>query len=210
MLRLAFLFIILTSLSCAPSRIIKDKAYRPYSKDKGIYYLVKSGDSLWQISRTYNLSVERLMRENNISSPYNLKVGQKIFIPRYTSSRAASFLWPLKGEIVNYFNESVNNTRNRGLNIQVTADNRKIKASAEGRVVFANDLKGWGKTIILKHDSSLYTIYANLDNSLVKEGAPAKRGDAIGVVASDKDGSYILHFEVRKRYIPEDPLRYLN
>ena len=150
------------------------------------------------------------MRENNISSPYNLKAGRKIFISRYSLPKTAGFLWPLKGEIVNYFNENVDNTLNRGINIQASFDNRKVRASAQGRIVFSNNLKGWGKTIILKHISGLYTIYANLDNTMVKEGASAEKGEILGMVASGKNENYILHFEVRKKYIPDDPLKYLN
>jgi len=150
------------------------------------------------------------MRENNISSPYNLQVGQKIFIPRYVVIRSEGFLWPLKGNIVNYFNESVDNSLNRGVNIQAASGNREVKASAGGKVVFSNPLKGWGKTIILKHSSNLYTVYANLEETLVKEGVSAEKRKTIGIVASGKNGSHVLHFEVRKKNIPEDPLRYLN
>ena len=150
------------------------------------------------------------MRENNISSPYNLKAGQKIFISHCYLSKTAGFLWPLKGEIVNYFNEHVDNTLNRGVNIQASSGNREVRASAGGRIVFSNNLKGWGKTIILKHIFGLYTIYANLDNTRVKEGASAEKGEILGMVALGKNGNYILHFEVRKKYIPEDPLKYLN
>lgn len=150
------------------------------------------------------------MRENGISSPYNLQVGQKIFIPRYVVRKSEGFLWPLKGNIINYFNESVNNSLNRGINIQVASNNKEVKASAGGKVVFSNPLKGWGKTIILKHSSNLYTVYANLEKTLVKEGSSAEKGKIIGILASGKNGSHILHFEVRKKNIPQDPLRYLN
>jgi len=210
MFKLTFLSLIIFFLACAPSRIPKEKSYLPPSKRRGIYYSVKQGDSLWKISKQYNVSVERIMRENNISSPYNLGVGQKIFIPRYQSTSGKGFLWPVKGHIVNYFNESVDSSLNRGVNIQAASANRGVKASSKGKVAFSNLLKGWGKTIIVKHDSSLYTVYANLDETSVKEGNTVRKGEAIGTVASGKDGGYVLHFEVRKRNIPQDPLKYLN
>ena len=189
---------------------LKKKSYLPQSKRNGIYYSIKQGDSLWKISKQYNVSVEKIMRDNEISSPYNLKVGQKIFIPRYSLVTSKGFVWPLKGNIVNYFNENVDNSLNRGINIQAISTNREVKASAKGKVTFSNPLKGWGKTIILKHNSSLYTVYANLDQALTKEGSTVNKGEAIGMVASGKDGNYILHFEIRKKNIPEDPLKYLN
>ena len=210
MFKLTFLSIIIFFLACSPSKISREKSYLPPSKRSGIYYSIEGGDSLWKISKQYNVSVERIMRENNISSPYNLKVGQKIFIPRYQSTTGKDFLWPIKGDIVNYFNESVDSSLNRGLNIQATASNKEVKASAQGKVAFSNPLKGWGKTIILKHSSSLYTVYANLEETSVREGSTVGKGEIIGMVSSGKNESYILHFEVRKRNIPEDPLKYLN
>lgn len=210
MTRLTFLSLIIFFLACAPHRIPRNKSYLPSSKRTGIYYSIRQGDSLWKISKRYNVSIEKIMRENSISSPYNLQVGQKIFIPRYVVRKSEGFLWPLKGNIINYFNESVDNSLNRGVNIQVASDNREVKASAGGKVVFSNPLKGWGKTIILKHSSNLYTVYANLEKTLVKEGSSAEKGKIIGILASGKNGSHILHFEVRKKNIPQDPLRYLN
>ena len=150
------------------------------------------------------------MRENNISSPYNLKVGQKIFIPRRRNISSNFFFWPVEGEIINFFGENINNSINKGLNIKATPGNKEVKAAAEGKVVFASQLKGWGQTIILKHGSAYYTIYANLDNTLVREGTLARKRQVIGAVAAGKDGDYVLHFEIRKKYIPQDPLRYLN
>lgn len=44
------------------------------------YYTVKSGDSLWSISRKYNVTVSELKNENNISNN-NLKIGQVLKIP---------------------------------------------------------------------------------------------------------------------------------
>jgi len=210
MIKLVFLFIIVFLLACAPSKTYKKKSYILPSKRNGIYYSIKQGDSLWKISNQYNLSVEKIMRDNNISSPYNLKVGQKLFIPRYSSASNKDFLWPLKGNIINYFNENVDNTLNRGINIQTIVTNRDIKASQQGKVTFSNPLKGWGKTIILKHNSNFYTVYANLNQASAKEGSNVSKGEIIGTVASGRDGNYILHFEVRKKNIPQDPLKYLN
>jgi len=210
MVKLTFLSILIFFLACAPSKISNKNSYFSPSKNNGIYYSIKQGDSLWKISKKYSVSVEKIMRDNKISSPYNLKVGQKIFIPRYNSITEGNFIWPLKGDIVNYFNENVDNSLNRGVNIQAIATNREVKASAQGKVTFSNPLKGWGKTIILKHNASLYTVYANLDQALVKEGKNINKGETIGMVASGRDGNYILHFEIRKKNIPQDPLKYLN
>jgi len=53
-------------------------ASKPIDLKSGTIYTVKSGDSLWSISKKYNnISVEQIKKLNNLSSN-NLKVGQKL------------------------------------------------------------------------------------------------------------------------------------
>jgi lipoprotein NlpD len=216
MVKLKFLFIIIFIISCAPAKSVYKKAPPSPTQIKGSVYLVKEGDSLWRIARKYDTSVEELMHRNKISSAQDLKVGQKIVVTGTSLNlksrpRSSSILaWPIKGQVINFFGETVNSSVNKGLNIKAAGGDKSVKASAQGKVVFANQLKGWGKTVILKHDLSLYTIYANLASTLVSEGAVAKKGQSLGQIASGHDGNYILHFEVRKRYLPHNPLKYLN
>ena len=97
----------------------------------------------------------------------------------------------------------------KGLNIK-TSGSADIKAAQEGRVVFSSYLKGWGQAIIIKHDNDFYTIYANLDDITTKEGKRVKRGEVIAKVGSNKNNSSAFHFEIRKQYVPQDPLKYLK
>lgn len=50
------------------------------SDDAGIIYVVKNGDSLWSISKKYNVSVNDLKNANNLNSNM-LSIGQKLVIP---------------------------------------------------------------------------------------------------------------------------------
>ena len=205
-----FLFIIIAFISCAPARVSQQYTSLTKHLTKGTYHLVKRGDSLWRISKKYSISVKELMQRNKISSPRNLKIGQKIFVPLRKTKSEGYFSWPTNGEVINVFNENVDNSINKGINIKTASGNKDVNACAYGKVVFSDNLKGWGKTVILKHDSSLYTIYANLADAPVKEGTYAQKGQRIGEIASGKNGNYLLHFEVRKQNIPQDPLKYLN
>ncbi len=200
-------------ISCAPVRYQSNKilSESPLIKKSRPVYLVKNGDSLWRISKRYGVSVDDLMKENRLSSPQGLNIGQKLYIPyKYVNKHNASFIWPIKGEVINFFKENVDNTINNGLNIKITNNNKKVKASIDGDVIFSNYLKGWGKTIILKHGNNFYTVYANLDTTLVTTGTFAKKTQPIGTVGSGKNGDNILHFEIRKNSVPKDPLRFLN
>lgn len=44
------------------------------------YYTVKSGDSLWGISKSYNISLNELAKTNNLKKPYTLHTGQKLIV----------------------------------------------------------------------------------------------------------------------------------
>ncbi|HCJ57105.1 MAG TPA: spore gernimation protein, partial [Clostridiaceae bacterium] len=44
-------------------------------------YVVKSGDTLWRISRTYNVSIDSIVETNGIKDPNRLIIGQSLVIP---------------------------------------------------------------------------------------------------------------------------------
>lgn len=46
------------------------------------FYVVKAGDSLWQIARNNGISLSRLVSWNNLATNSTLKLGQKIQIPQ--------------------------------------------------------------------------------------------------------------------------------
>ena len=213
-----FLFLaIIVLASCAPrtssrgdSNLYYSSRYRKessYSYKKGtLPYIVKNGDTLWEIAKEHGASAKEIIRINKITSPEKLKVGQKIYIPvQYKIPAGLSFQWPLEGNILNFFGENVNNVTNKGINIR-TNNNASVKASEEGEVVFSGYLKGWGDTLMLKHDHDYYTIYANLAQASITEGTDVKRGEAIGKIASNN----ALHFEIRKNHLPQDPLKLLK
>lgn len=76
-----------------------------------------------------------------------------------------------------------------------------VHAAAAGVVIEATIDKGYGKTIVLSHNSQFQTRYAHLDKILVKQGQSVERGQLIGrvgktgAVRGRYDGSH-LHFEV--------------
>ncbi len=212
MLKALFVFIFITFLSCSPAKVSYRESLSLPLKPKLISYAVRKGDSLWKISQKYGVSVEEIMKTNKISSAQGLKVGQKIYLmpQRQRKEGNRAFIWPIKGEVLSFFGETVNSSVNEGLNIKASSNEQEVKAAAKGEVVFASQLKGWGQTVILKHEQNLYTVYANLDNLLVKEGDMAKPGQPLAKVCFGGNGSHILHFEVRKKHLPQNPLDYLN
>jgi murein DD-endopeptidase MepM/ murein hydrolase activator NlpD len=64
--------------------------------------------------------------------------------------------------------------------------------------------------IIIKHAENMVTIYAHNKENLVKEGDRVARGQVIANVGQTgrADGPH-LHFEVRQKDRPKNPLFYL-
>ena len=52
----------------------------------GDQYIVQSGDTLWGLSKKYNVSVEELKRANNIRGKKDFRAGSKITIPKKAGS----------------------------------------------------------------------------------------------------------------------------
>lgn len=49
-----------------------------------IIYIVKSGDTLWNIAKKYKTTVNFIVKINGIETPNDIDVGQKLYIPRYS------------------------------------------------------------------------------------------------------------------------------
>lgn len=64
------------SLSIGKKLVVKDTSS---SDDVGVYYTVKSGDTLYGIANKYDLSVDELKKMNNLSSN-TLSIGQKLLV----------------------------------------------------------------------------------------------------------------------------------
>ena len=84
-------------------------------------------------------------------------------------------------------------------------------AAAEGKVVYAGEgLRGYGKLIIIKHNNTFLTAYAHNQSILVKEDQSVKKGQKIAEMGSSDSDRVKLHFEIRERGRPVDPMKYLR
>lgn len=124
---------------------------------------------------------------------------------------AGSFLWPVKGKVVKDFSKASGKAQNDGLNISAPKGTPVIAVN-NGVVAHAgNQLRGFGNVVLIKHDKGLMTVYAHLDEMLVKKGDVVNAGQKIGAVG--KSGTVKepqLHFEIRKGTTPVDPKKHLS
>jgi lipoprotein NlpD len=86
-----------------------------------------------------------------------------------------------------------------------------VRSAADGKVVYSGTgLVRYGKLLIVKHDNDLLTAYAHNSQLQVSEGETVKAGQQIAKMGSSGTDRVKLHFEVRKRGKPVDPMPYLS
>jgi lipoprotein NlpD len=86
-----------------------------------------------------------------------------------------------------------------------------VKSIDKGRVIYAGeDLKGYGKLIIIKHDDEILSVYGHNRELLVTEGQKISAGEIISTMGETDDGKIHLHFEIRKNGMSVDPMTYFK
>ena len=114
--------------------------------------------------------------------------------------------WPTRGKVSSTFLPS--NPARRGIKIGGKVG-QPVYSSASGKVVYSGDgLVGYGELIIIKHNDNYLSAYGQNRKRLVKEGDSVKRGTQIAEMG-EFGGKRVLHFEIRKRGKPVNPLGYL-
>ena len=54
-----------------------------------IVYIVKEGDTIWDIAKKYKTTMQDIINVNNLDNGDEIFVGEKLFIPRYYSNKIA-------------------------------------------------------------------------------------------------------------------------
>ena len=123
--------------------------------------------------------------------------------PKFAES--IPFVLPTQGHVIYRFDGK---TR-KGIGIG-GADGTPVVAAADGVVVHAGTLRGYGNMIILKHNEVFLTAYAHNRKLLVSEDQRVTAGQKIAEMGSAASDVTKLHFEIRKRGVAVDPETYLT
>ena len=128
------------------------------------YYTVKSGDSLWSISRKFGITVDELKNANNLSSNL-LSIGQNLIIPGKEAQATSGEYVVKKGDtlysIARKYNTSVDNLKS--INNIITdslAIGQIIKLPVQSNIS--------DNSYIVKKGDSLYSIARTYNTSVDK------------------------------------------
>jgi len=118
---------------------------------------------------------------------------------------------PARGQISGRFGASREGGGTwKGLFIRA-GNGSEVKAVANGQVVFADWMRGFGNLLIVDHGDAYLSIYGNNDSLLKQVGEAVKGGERVATVGNSGGNSESgLYFELRHRGQPIDPMTWAS
>jgi septal ring factor EnvC (AmiA/AmiB activator) len=125
--------------------------------------------------------------------------------------RVGGLGWPVTGNLLAaYGGKLPDGRRSDGVLVAAPAGTT-VKAVADGQVVFADWMTGYGMILIIDHGNGYMSLYAHNDGLLRDAGDMVKRGDAVANVGkSGGQEQPALYFELRRNGEPVDPRGWLQ
>ena len=192
----------------------------------GIYHPVVAGDTLESIAQQYKAEVSAIIEceYNDLESPYNLVLGQKLIvpggkkpyrprvvhaysgpIPQGAAVGTGSFAWPTSGTITQKFWAN-----HKAIDIGAPTGTAIVAADSGYVVKIGWSEYGYGKYVIIDHSNGFQTLYSHLHTILVEVGQSVGKGERIGSMGSTgRSTGPHLHFEIRYHGVQRNPLGYL-
>lgn len=186
----------------------------------GLYYTVRSGDTIESIAKKQSVSVEDLLDVNDIVSE-NLVIGKRLFIPgakldkvTLRNAMGDSFIDPLKniawrltskcGWRPNPFTGV--KQYHPGIDMAIK-QGTPIYAAMAGKVVSCGWSNVYGNYVIIDHGNGYQSLYGHMFKKMCKLNQQVTTSTKIGLVGSTgySTGPH-LHFTVYKNGKVVDPL----
>jgi septal ring factor EnvC (AmiA/AmiB activator) len=132
-------------------------------------------------------------------------------IANATPIRVGGLGWPLSGNLLAGYGANLpDGGTSSGLLIGAPTG-ATVKAVANGKVVFADWMNGYGLILIIDHGNGYMSLYAHNEALLRDAGDDVKRGDAVASVGSSGGaGPPALYFELRRNGDPVNPNSWLQ
>jgi lipoprotein NlpD len=121
------------------------------------------------------------------------------------SQAVSRWRWPSAGKVVRTYSSN----RHKGIDIGGKRGD-PVRAVAAGKVVYAGTgVTGYGSLLIIKHNDTYLSAYGHNERLLVSENMNIQAGQQIATMGSSGTDTVKLHFELRRRGQPIDPLTLL-
>lgn len=114
--------------------------------------------------------------------------------------------WPTLGQLQERFGDPIEGELRATGVVILAPEGQAVKAVANGQVVFADSMPGYGELIIIDHGNGFMSLYGRNQKIYKNVGALVQTGDTIASVG--KTGGYAqsgLYFALRRQGKPLDP-----
>ena len=151
-----------------------------------------------------------MFEKSNIGFAHNGIDFGRVDNKQYAMLDEGRFIWPVpSSKKVSSFFGKRRGRHHDGIDIPAVSGTH-IVASANGKVVVAGRMRGYGRVIVIKHDDGYHTVYAHNSKHYVAKGQRVSQGEVIGKVGSSgRSTGPHLHFEIRRKNKVRNPAFYL-
>ncbi len=135
--------------------------------NESIKYKVEKNDTLYSISKKYNISIEELRKANNLKDKDILKIGMILIIPKkpiYIYSPADNFDWELKTDKIL---------------LLYLKSNIIFSPLANGEIIYIGQISGFGNSVIINIEE-YNVVISNLEEILIQKNQKVNLQTCIG------------------------------
>jgi len=196
------------------TRIVTNKKKKKYSSE--VATLNKKLSTYEQENKEAKQRIEKLQSQAAALDELITKLQADVITDHYTFTFSTpKLMWPAKGKILKQYGEQKSDQYrvsllNNGIDIGLAVGS-EIVAVDDGVIAFAEWYNGAGKLVVIDHQNGFHTLYSHNSKLLVSKGDAISRNQVIalsGMTGSTEVPS--VHFELRKRGTPINPMDYLE
>jgi septal ring factor EnvC (AmiA/AmiB activator) len=119
--------------------------------------------------------------------------------------------WPVSGKIISEYGRHYDpktslHTFQKGVSIAAFGGT-EVKTVGDGKIVYAGELRNYGRMVIVEHPGNYFTLYGHLGRSRVKEGQVVAAGAVVGETSAE---GAPLYFEIRNKNIAVNPMQWFK
>ena len=132
---------------------------------------------------------------------------------RLDSAARLQMVWPASGTLTARFGEWRGSHRHAGIDIGMlrTLRLRAVTGGVVKQTGYAPGYDGYGKVVVVDLPGPYTALYAHLSRVSVKPGQRLRKGQRLGLAGcSGRCSGTHLHFEMKNRGVPVNPLRFLG